>query len=56
LDWIRHVSRKGSKRKVSQVVKNNPQGSRLSGRQKSRWWNCVQTDINKCNITNWKEK
>ena len=20
------------------------------------WWNCVQTDINKCKIANWKEK
>jgi hypothetical protein len=23
---------------------------------KNRWWNCVQTDINKCKITNWKER
>jgi len=35
LDWIRHVSRKGSKRKVSQVVENNPQRSPLSLQQKS---------------------
>jgi len=32
LDWIRHVSRKGSQRKFSQVVKNNPHGSRPSRR------------------------
>jgi len=40
-----------SNRKVSQVFKNNPQGSRLKGQPKNRWWNCVQTDINKCKIT-----
>jgi len=32
LDWIRRVSRKGSQRKVSQVVKNIPQGSQPSER------------------------
>ena len=56
LNWIGHVNRMDSKRKVSQVFNNNPQGSRLRGRPKNRWWNCVQTDINKCKITNWKEK
>jgi len=44
-----------SKRKVSQVFNNNPQGSRLRGRPKDRWWSCVQTDINECKITNWTE-
>jgi len=23
---------------------------------KNRWWNCVQTDKNKCKIINWEEK
>jgi len=45
-----------SKRKVSQVFNNNPQGHRLRGRPKNRWWNCVQTDINRCKIENWKER
>ena len=45
LNWIGHGSRMNSKRKVSQVLNNNPQGSRLRGRPKNRWWNCVQTDI-----------
>jgi hypothetical protein len=36
-------------RKLSQVFKNNSQRSRLMGRPKHRWWNCVQTDINKQN-------
>jgi hypothetical protein len=55
LNWIGHVNRMDSKRKVSQVFNNNPQGSRPRGRPKNRWWSCVQTDINKCKITDWKE-
>jgi hypothetical protein len=31
LNWIDHVSRMDSKRKVSQVFNSNPQGSRLRG-------------------------
>ena len=30
----------------SQVRNNNPKGSRLRGRPKSRWWNCVHILIN----------
>jgi (p)ppGpp synthase/HD superfamily hydrolase len=41
----------GSERKVSQLFNNNPQGL-----PKTRWWNYVQTDINKCKIRNWKER
>jgi hypothetical protein len=44
-----------SKRKVSQMHKNNPQGSQLR-RPKNGRWNCVQTDINKCIIKNCKER
>ena len=54
LNWIDHVNRMDSKRKVSKVHSNIPQGSRIRGRLKNRWWNCVQTDINKCKITNWR--
>jgi hypothetical protein len=43
------------RRKVSQVFKNNLQGSRLRGQPKNRWLNCVQIDVNKCKITNWNE-
>ena len=42
---IGHAYRMDSKGEVSQL-NNNPQGSRLRGRPKNRWWNCVQTDIN----------
>ena len=31
----------GSKRNLIQVRNNNPQGSRLRGRPKSRGWNCT---------------
>ena len=29
-------------------------GVQAVGKTKNRWWNCVQSDINKCKITNWK--
>jgi hypothetical protein len=35
LNWIGHVNRMGRKIKVSQVFKNNPQGSRLLGQPKT---------------------
>jgi hypothetical protein len=53
LNWIGQINRKDSNRKVSQVFNNNPQGIRLRGRQKTRWWNCIQTDINSRKIKNW---
>jgi hypothetical protein len=34
----------------------NPEGSRLRGRPENRWWKCVQTDSNKCDVTNLKER
>jgi hypothetical protein len=37
LNWIGHVNRTDSNRKVIQVINNNPQGSRLRGRPKNRW-------------------
>jgi hypothetical protein len=42
LNWIGHVNRMDSTRKVSQVCNNNPQGSRLRGRPKTGWWNRVR--------------
>ena len=57
LKWIGYVNRMDSKRKVSQVFNNNPQGSRLRGRPKNRCRNFVQTDINNiCKIKNWKKR
>ena len=32
LNWICHVNRMNSNRKISQVFNNNPQGSRIRGR------------------------
>ena len=56
LKWICLLNRMDVKRQVSQVFNNNPEGSRLRGRPKNRWWNCVKTDINKWKIANWKER
>ena len=42
--------------KVSQAFNNNPKGSGLRGRPNNRWWNCVETNINKCQIANWNER
>jgi len=56
LNWIGHVNRIDSKGKVSKVFSNNPQGKQLMGPPKNIWFNCVQTDINKCKITNCKER
>ena len=39
LNWICHINRIDTKRKVGQVFNNNRQGNRLSGRPKNRWWN-----------------
>jgi hypothetical protein len=39
--------------KISQEINNNPQGSRLGG-PKNRWWNFVQTDIDK--LKNYKSE
>jgi hypothetical protein len=51
LNWISQLNRMDGKRKVSQVFNDSPQGSRLRGRPKNRWRNCVQTDsLNKCKL------
>ena len=53
--WTGHVNTMDNKRKVSRVFNNNLQGCRLRGRPKIRWWNCVEADINRCKIKNWKK-
>jgi hypothetical protein len=53
---IGNVNRRGSKIRVSELLENIRQGSRLRGQPKNRWWKCVQTDINNCKITNWKDR
>ena len=58
LNWNDHVNtrRMDSKRNISQILNNNPQGSRLLESPKNRWRNYVQTYINRCKITNWTER
>lgn len=50
LNLIGHVIRMDGKRKVNEIFNNIPWGNRLRGRPKDRWWDCVQTDTNKCKI------
>jgi hypothetical protein len=56
LNCIGHVNRMDSKRNETEVFNNNPEGSRLRRRPKNRRWNCVQTDINKCKISNREQR
>ncbi|PSN40205.1 hypothetical protein C0J52_25406 [Blattella germanica] len=42
-------------RKVKMVFNNNPEGTRLRGRPRNRWWNCVRADLNRFGISNWSE-
>jgi hypothetical protein len=44
------------KEMLSQAFNISPLVSQLRGRPKNRWWNCFQTDINKCKSKNWKER
>ncbi|KAJ4426723.1 hypothetical protein ANN_26522 [Periplaneta americana] len=41
LRWLGHVTRMETTRKVKIVFNNNPDGTRLRGRPRTRWWNCV---------------
>ena len=55
LRWIGHVSRMDANKKVHQVCYIHPQGKRLRGRPKNRWWDSVQKDISKCKIKCWTQ-
>jgi hypothetical protein len=48
MNWVGHINKMDSKININQVFNNNSQGSRLSRRPRNRWWNCAQTDINRC--------
>ena len=55
LRWLGHIIRMENTRKVKIVFNNNPEGARLRGRPRTRWWNCVQADLNRFGIRNWRE-
>jgi len=38
LNWISHIDRKDDNRKVEHMSSKQPEGVRLRGRQRSRWW------------------
>ena len=56
LRWIGHVNRMGKERKVYNIFYNQPQGTRVRGRPKIRWMDCVLSDIKKSKIWKWKEQ
>ena len=45
LRWIGHVNRMDKERKVYNIFYNQPQGTRVRGRPKNRWMDCVLSDI-----------
>ena len=45
LRWVGHVSRMDANKKVYQMCYTHPEGKRLRGRPKNRWWDSVQKDI-----------
>ena len=47
LRWLRHIIRMENTSKVKIVFNNNPEGARLGGRPRTRWWNCVRVDLNR---------
>ncbi|KAJ4446086.1 hypothetical protein ANN_12778 [Periplaneta americana] len=55
LRWLGHVTRMETTRKVKVVFNNNPDGTRLRGRLRTKWWNCVRVDVNRLGIRNWRE-
>ena len=55
LRWIGHTNRMSNNRKVKQIFKLQPQGTRLRGRPKNKWWDCVHEDLEKCKIKNWEQ-
>ena len=55
LRWLGHIIRMENTRKVKIVFNNNPEGARLRGRPRTRWWNYVQADLNRFGIRNWRE-
>ena len=43
-------------RKVYNIFYNQPQGTRVRGRPKNQWMDCVFSDIKESKIMNWKEQ
>jgi hypothetical protein len=52
MNWMCHVSLMDDTKKVEQVFNSQPGGVRTRGRPRSRWWECVWTDIKEGRIMN----
>jgi endonuclease/exonuclease/phosphatase family metal-dependent hydrolase len=54
LRWIGHIERKDDDDKTKKILFRNPDRTRRRGRPKQRWLDCVEADIRKLNIRNWR--
>ena len=52
LRWLGHVGRMENHRKVKMVTAQNIEGTRLRGRPRSRWMDCVENDLVRFGIRN----
>ena len=53
LRWLGHVGRMENHRKVKMVT---AEGTRLRGRPRSRWMDCVESDLVRFGIRNWMKQ
>jgi hypothetical protein len=53
LKWIGQVNRIDGDKIPKSTFSNQPEGNRLRNRNQ---WNCVQADLKKCKIFDWKKR
>jgi hypothetical protein len=53
LNWGGHINR--MKGKVQQILKSQTEDVKRRGKPRSRWWECVRTDIKEWRITSWRK-
>ena len=52
LRWLGYVGRKENYRKIKMVTTQKIEGTRLRGKQRSRWMDCVECDLVRFGIRN----
>ena len=56
LRWLGHVGRMENHRKVKMVTIQKIEGTRLRGRPRLRWMDCVECDLVRFGIRNWMKQ
>ena len=56
LKWIGHMNRVDADRILKSIFNNQLEGNRLRVRHRNHWCNCVQADLNKCKLFDWKKR